>query len=118
MTPPALNVQRIAFFSMLLSTGLMVFLFAESRGDPSLRIAALVAGTGLVNSLIAIGSVVLTGKDLSHPTDPSTLPPGSSVQSTQQETVHTPLTATSHSATITVPNVPPTTPPPATPSSP
>ena len=119
MTTPTLTVttQRVALLCLIMSTGLMVFLFAESRGDPSLRIAALVAGTGLVSSLAAIASTMLTGKDLVH-TDPANLPPGSSVQSTQQETVHTPLTATSHSATITVPNVPPTTPPPATPSSP
>jgi hypothetical protein len=111
MTPPAINVQRVALASMLLSTGLMVFLFAESRGDPSLRIAALVSGTGLVSSLIAIASMMLTGKDLSHPTDPSTLPPGSSVQSTQQETVHVPpVTTTSQSSVTTVPNATPPTP--------
>lgn len=110
MTAPTITVQRIAFFSMLLSTGLMVYLFAESRGDPSLRIAALVAGTGLVNSLIAIGSVVLTGKDLSHPTDPSSLPPGSSVQSSQQEVVHTPPVTTASQQVTNVPPSPPTIP--------
>lgn len=111
MTPPVINAQRVALIAMALSVGLLVFLFAESRSDPSLRIAALVSGTGLVTSLIAIASVLVTGKDLSHPTDPSTLPPGSSVQSTQQETVHVPpVTTTSQSSVTTVPNATPPTP--------
>ena len=55
--------------------GLMVFLFAESRNDPSLRIAALVAGTGLVSALIAIASTMLTGKDVTKPRNPADMPP-------------------------------------------
>ena len=56
------------------AVGLMAFLFGESRNDPSLRIAALVAGTGLVSSLAAIASTILTGKDVTQPRDPSDLP--------------------------------------------
>ena len=67
MKPPAANV--IALVALIIATGLMVFLFAESRGDPSLRIAALVAGTGLVSTLAAIASTILTGKDLTKPPD-------------------------------------------------
>lgn len=75
MKPPANN--WIALISLFIATALMVYLFAGSRLDPSLRIAALVAGTGLVSTLAAIASTILTGKDLSrretddpHPTPP------------------------------------------------
>ena len=72
------TLQRIALFSLVMAVALMAYLFAESRGDPSLRIAALVAGTGLVSSLAAIASTMLTGKDVTHP-DP---PPNSTLQQT------------------------------------
>lgn len=72
----------IALIVLVCATGLMVYLFAESRGDPSLRIAALVAGTGLVSALAAIGSTILTGKDLTKGHDPSDLPPNSSTTDT------------------------------------
>jgi len=103
MSLMTVTTQRIALLCLILSTGLMVFLFAESRGDPSLRIAALVAGTGLVSSLAAIASTMLTGKDLTH-RDPSDLPPGSSVSSTTQETVRTPpasATLTTETSNVT-----------------
>jgi hypothetical protein len=61
--------------TLIFAVGLMVFLFAESRGDPALRIAALVAGTGLVSALAAIASTILTGKDLTKNHDPAELPP-------------------------------------------
>lgn len=81
----------IALTCLVLAVLLMVFLFSESRNDPSLRIAALVAGTGLVSALGAIASTMLTGKDLTK-TDASDLPPGSVQQ--QTTTVQTPpLTA-------------------------
>lgn len=63
----------IALVAICIATALMVYLFAGSRLDPSLRIAALVAGTGLVSTLAAIASTILTGKDLSKHED---LPPG------------------------------------------
>lgn len=65
----------IALITLFVATGLMVFLFAESRNDPSLRIAALVAGTGLVSSLAAIASTILTGKDLTKNRDSDSLNP-------------------------------------------
>ena len=73
------TINGIALISLLTAVGLMVFLFAESRSDPSLRIAALVAGTGLVSTLAAISSTILTGKDLTKPQD---LPPNASMSST------------------------------------
>ena len=78
----------IPLFCLACAVLLAVFLFAESRQDPSLRIAALVAGTGLVNTLAAIASTMLTGKDLSHPV--SDLPPGTKVSSVEQSTIQTP----------------------------
>lgn len=76
------NVNTIALIALIISVGLMVFLFAGSRGDPSLRIAALVAGTGLVSTLAAIASTILTGKDLTKH-DPADLPPNTTTTDTQ-----------------------------------
>lgn len=73
MKSPSNNV--IALLALLFAVALMVYLFAGSRGDPSLRIAALVAGTGLVSALAAIASTILTGKDLTKHQDPSDIPP-------------------------------------------
>ncbi len=72
------NINVIALLALFSAVGLMVFLFSESRGDPSLRIAALVAGTGLVSALSAIASTILTGKDVTKGHDPADMPPNSS----------------------------------------
>jgi hypothetical protein len=69
------NINAIALITLLMSVVLMVYLFAGSRNDPSLRIAALVAGTGLVSALAAIASTILTGKDLTKGRDPADMPP-------------------------------------------
>lgn len=69
------SANTIALVILVMSTGLMIFLFAESRNDPSLRIAALVAGTNAVASLGSIASTILTGKDVTKKPDPSDLPP-------------------------------------------
>ena len=80
MKPPTSN--GIALFALAAAVALMVFLFADSRNDPSLRIAALVAGTGLVASLAAIASTILTGKDVTKPRDPQDLPPNTTTTDT------------------------------------
>lgn len=77
------NNNMIALYALFGAIGLMIYLFAGSRQDPSLRIAALVAGTGLVSALAAIASTILTGKDVTKP--PSDLPPNSTA--TQSSTV-------------------------------
>lgn len=77
-----LSTNAIAFFALIIATALMVYLFAGSRLDPSLRIAALVAGTGLVSTLAAIASTILTGKDLTKKPDP----PEPGANPTKQET--------------------------------
>lgn len=77
-----LTINGIALFSLIAAVGLMAFLFGESRNDPSLRIAALVAGTGLVSSLAAIASTILTGKDVTKPRDPLDIPPNTTTVDT------------------------------------
>lgn len=79
MKTPTTNT--IALLTLIGAIGLMVYLFAGSRNDPSLRIAALVAGTGLVSALAAIASTILTGKDLTKP-PPADLPPNTTTVDT------------------------------------
>lgn len=89
------NINTIALILVLLAVSLMAYLFGESRNDPSLRIAALVAGTGLVSALAAIASTILTGKDLTKGRDPSDLPPNTTTVDTstvQVGTVQNPST--------------------------
>jgi hypothetical protein len=81
------TLNAIALACIVLATGLMVYLFAASRGDPSLRIAALVAGTALVASLGSIASTLLTGKDVTSAAAKD-LPPNTSMSTTT--TVQTP----------------------------
>jgi K+-transporting ATPase KdpF subunit len=73
--------NTIAWTLLVLSVGLMVYLFAASRSDPSLRIAALVAGTGLVSSLSSIASTMLTGKDVTQ-RNAADLPPNTTTVDT------------------------------------
>ncbi len=80
MKSPSNNM--IALLTLLGAIGLMVYLFAGSRQDPSLRIGALVAGTGLVSALAAIASTILTGKDLTKPRDPADMPPNTTTTDT------------------------------------
>lgn len=87
--------NTIALLTLVGAIGLMVFLFAGSRNDPSLRIAALVAGTGLVSALAAIASTILTGKDVTKPRDPADMPPN---------------TVTTDTSTIKVGPIPPVDP--------
>lgn len=80
--------NTIALILLVLATVFMSGLFIGSRTDPSLRIAALVSGTGLVSALAAIASTILTGKDLTK--TGADLPPGSSVNTAQQTTIQVP----------------------------
>jgi len=77
-----LGTNTIAFLILIGAIVLMVYLFAGSRTDPSLRIAALVAGTGLVSALAAIASTILTGKDVTKPRDPADMPPNTTTVDT------------------------------------
>lgn len=98
-----LTLNGIALAALLLAVFLMIFLFAESRSDPSLRIAALVAGTGLVSSLASISSTLLTGKDVTAKTA-TDLPPNSTLSTTT--TVNTKTPPDPNASQSIVPKVP------------
>ena len=89
-----MSMSRMTFYICLscvfLSAGLTIYIFAASRNDPGLRMAALVGATNIATALMATASTLLTGKDLtakSHQ-DPTDLPPGTKM--TEQSTVQTP----------------------------
>jgi hypothetical protein len=84
-----ITLNGIALAALLMAVVLMAYLFAASRTDPSLRIAALVAGTGLVASLASIASTLLTGKDV-NAKQASDLPPNSSLSTTTTVNTTTP----------------------------
>lgn len=85
--------QFIGLCCILAGVGLAVYIFAASRNDPGLRMAALVCATGAVTTVLAIGSITFTGKDLAHPIPPD-VPPGSaattSTTTTTAQTIQTP----------------------------
>lgn len=89
------NNQVIGLLCILAGVGLAVYVFAASRNDPGLRMAALVCATGAVTTVLAIGSLSVTGKDLSHSAPPD-VPPGSaattSTTTTTAQTIQTPAT--------------------------
>lgn len=79
---PKPNNNTIALTCIVLGVMITAYIFAASRQDPGLRMAALVAATSLGSALIAIASTMLTGKDLTAKRDPSEVPPNTSVQDT------------------------------------
>lgn len=85
--------QTIGLFCAICGIALTVYIFAASRNDPGLRMAALVFATGVVTTVLAIASLILTGKDLAHPQSPD-VPPGSaatlSTTTTTAQTIQTP----------------------------
>jgi hypothetical protein len=86
ISPLRVTPNYIPSLCLISAVLLSVFLFSASRNDPSLRIAALVSGTGLVNTLAAIASTMLTGRDVSRTSD---LPPGSTQTKTVQLATNT-----------------------------
>lgn len=66
--------NAIALIFGLLSAGVSLYIFAMSRNDPGLRMAALVAATSTGAGLLAVCSTLLTGKDVTKPAD---MPPNS-----------------------------------------
>jgi hypothetical protein len=70
----------IALACIVFCVGLTVFIFAESRTDPGLRMAALVSSTSVAAALIAIASTMLTGKDVTKSPDPNDVPPGTVIK--------------------------------------
>lgn len=71
-----LSNNVIALTCIVLGTLLTMFIFVESRNDPGLRMAALVFASNICTAIVAISSLLLTGKDTTKH-DPSELPPNS-----------------------------------------
>lgn len=84
--------NMIAMVCIVVGAALTVYIFGASRNDPGLRMAALVFASNICTAIVAISSLLLTGKDttLKGSHDPNDLPPGSAVTSTTAETVQTP----------------------------
>lgn len=78
----------VCMTGMVFSTVLTTVIFLWSRNDPGLRMAALVGASNIATALIAIPSILLTGKDVTAKHDPADLPPGSIT--TDKQTVQTP----------------------------
>jgi len=88
---PKINADFIATVCIAGAVGLSTYIFAASRMDPGLRMAALVSSTSIAAALMATASTLLVGKDFTTgKTNPNDLPPGSVVTNTDNETVQTP----------------------------
>lgn len=87
---PKPNNNFIALVCIMVGAALTVFIFAESRNDPGLRMAALVFASNIATAIVAISSLLLTGKDLAHKADPGDFPPGSVATETATSTLQTP----------------------------
>ncbi len=91
-TKPSSNV--VSLVCILGAILLTAYIFAASRLDPGLRMAALVSSTSIASALIAIASTLLVGRDVTNKTadttDPNDLPPGSLSTSSSVQTVQTP----------------------------
>lgn len=85
MKTPGNNM--IALIFGLLSTAVALYIFAMSRNDAGLRMAALVAATSTGAGLLAVCSTLLTGKDLTKPHDVNDLPPNTTTVDTSTSTV-------------------------------
>lgn len=85
--------NTIALVCIVVGAALTVYIFAASRNDAGLRMAALVFASNIATAIVAISSLLLTGKDLTTkpPVDPASLPPGSVLTSNgPQDVVQTP----------------------------
>lgn len=75
--------NAIALVCILVGASLTVYIFQESRNDPGLRMAALVFASNICTAIVAISSLLLTGKDTTAKgKDVSDLPPGASTLDT------------------------------------
>ena len=87
MNGKGLSNNLIAFVFGIAGAAFSAYIFLASRGDPGLRMAALVSATASAASLLTIASTLLTGKDVTQHT--KDLPAG-----TTQVTQLPPTTAT------------------------
>lgn len=77
-----LTNNLIAFIFGIAGAAFSAYIFLASRGDPGLRMAALVSATASAASLLTIASTLLTGKDVTQ--QAKELPPGSTTTTTVQ----------------------------------
>ena len=82
---------------LYLGVGITVLVLLLSRQDANVRLAAVTGSLTLGGTLVGIVATMLTGGK-SHP-DASNLPPGSSVQSSQIETINGPSPSTTAEST-------------------
>jgi hypothetical protein len=71
----SLSNNVIAFVFGIAGAAFSAYIFLASRGDPGLRMAALVSATASAASLLTIASTLLTGKDVTTHNGKD-LPPG------------------------------------------
>lgn len=86
----SLSNNLIAFIFGIAGAAFSAYIFLASRGDPGLRMAALVSATASAASLLTIASTLLTGKDVTNHVKQD-LPPGST-QVTQVPPANAPVT--------------------------
>lgn len=67
------NGMKIGLVILVLAVAMAVALFIASRGDPSLRIAALVSVTGLITGLTGVASTLMIGRDITQKNSESTV---------------------------------------------
>jgi hypothetical protein len=74
VTTPRPSNNTIALVCILVGAVLTVYIFMASRNDPGLRMAALVFASNICTAIVAISSLLLTGKDTTQ--KGADLPPG------------------------------------------
>lgn len=94
---PKPNNNMIALVCIVVGAAMTLVIFFESRLDPGLRMAALVFASNICTAIVAISSLLLTGKDLTNKHDPADLPPGS-VQQDSSTTQLAPVAGASPNA--------------------
>lgn len=84
-TKPSNNF--IALICIIVGAALTVYIFSASRNDPGLRMAALVFASNICTAIVAISSLLLTGKDTTQ--KGAELPPGSVSTEASTSTIKT-----------------------------
>lgn len=87
-----MNLTNKQLFALILAilgggVGITVLVYVGSRLDSNVRLAATTGALTMGGTLIGIVATMLTGKERPSPGD---LPPGSTMSSTQTDTVKSP----------------------------
>lgn len=84
------NNNMIALICVVVGATMTMVIFWASRLDSGLRMAALVFASNMCTAILAISSLLLTGKDVTNNHDKSDLPPGSTEINASSSTVVVP----------------------------